>query len=690
MTFRLVRYLVLPPEISRVERQHLARVNRIALIFFLFHFPVFIAVAALCHTGPLLAAKLCALTLVGPVVAYHTLRNPRSISLVLCLTAVFMGGLLVYFGQGPMQIEMHFYFFVLLALMAIFGNPLIIIAAAITVALHHLALYLVLPNGVFNYQASVWTVVVHTLFVVLESIAACFVARSFFDSVMGLEGEVDRRTEEVRSRNNELKLVLDNVGQGLLAADHEGLLTAEHSRTIEDWLGPFTPNERVWEYFNRANQDFGRGLQELWVNFADGILSPDDILSSLPKHLSHRGRELLCEYKAIASTGNILIVVSDVTAQLENQRLEAEQRETVKIFESISADRAGCVEFLSEATALVHDLESETASSAQVYRAVHTLKGNANLFGITSLEQACHTAEEHINREGGLLHGDRGPVIAAWEKSAVRFSRFLGSAAADRISVDELDYAEAISAIRSGVERPQVAQLLEMWRYESASDRLGRIAEQAKGLAKRLGKGPIEVSVHAGRLRLPQAEWSKFWSAFAHVVRNAVDHGLEDPAERVAAGKPAQGSIHLSIERTADQIRLTAADDGRGIQWRNLRTVAAARGLPVETSEDLTEAMFIDGVSTKSEASEISGRGLGMGAIRAACQKMGGILQVTSQAGLGTQLLFLFPLKTLSVAVGASAVARCLSSSGRPLSSVSEHSQDSPPVRNAERIADLA
>ena len=96
-------------------------------------------------------------------------------------TAMVMGGLLVHFGQGPMQIEMHFYFFVLIALLAVFANPMVILTAAVTVALHHFVVWLVIPISVFNYQASLWTVVVHALFVSLESIAAVFVARSFFN-----------------------------------------------------------------------------------------------------------------------------------------------------------------------------------------------------------------------------------------------------------------------------------------------------------------------------------------------------------------------------------------------------------------------------------------------------------------------------------------------------------------------------
>ncbi len=204
---RALRSIVLPPEISPFERQHLLRMNRIALYFFLAHLPVMMGVAFLCGTGVVRAGLFTAVMLIGPLHASFAFKSPRNVSLVFGLTAMGMGGLLVHFGQGPMQIEMHFYFFVLLALLVMFANPLVIVTAAVTVALHHVVLYFVIPTSVFNYQASLWAVAVHAGFVALETIAACFVARSYFDNVMGLEQIIHARTEELRLANEEHKRV---------------------------------------------------------------------------------------------------------------------------------------------------------------------------------------------------------------------------------------------------------------------------------------------------------------------------------------------------------------------------------------------------------------------------------------------------------------------------------------------------
>src|SRR5262249_11878050 len=132
----------LPRTITEFERAHVKRINRIALWFFAGHIPAFTLIAYLNHTNPLYAVILTSAVLLGPLIAFWTLENPRHVAMVMGVTAMGMGGLLVHFGQGPVQIEMHFYFFSLIAMLAVYGNPAVIYAAAVTVALHHLFVWI--------------------------------------------------------------------------------------------------------------------------------------------------------------------------------------------------------------------------------------------------------------------------------------------------------------------------------------------------------------------------------------------------------------------------------------------------------------------------------------------------------------------------------------------------------------------
>ena len=195
----------LPPQISDTERTHVQRVNKIALWFFAAHIPVLTLIAFVNHTNPALAAAFTAGILVGPLLAHKTLDNPRHVAVIYGITAMCMGGLLVHFGQGPVQIEMHFYFFALVAMLAVYGNPAVIYVATVTVALHHLLMWMWLPRSVFNYSAPIWVVGVHALFVILEAIATAAIARSFYDNVIHLEEIVAERTKERNKLEGEQK-----------------------------------------------------------------------------------------------------------------------------------------------------------------------------------------------------------------------------------------------------------------------------------------------------------------------------------------------------------------------------------------------------------------------------------------------------------------------------------------------------
>ena len=132
------KYLMLPKEITPFEQRYLKRLNKIALIFFYLHIPALMASRGPANTRPLFALVFTLVVMIGPTIAYRTIANPRALSVVYGITAMLMGGLLVHFGQGPVQIEMHFYFFALLAMLCMFANPTVNLAAAVTVALHHL------------------------------------------------------------------------------------------------------------------------------------------------------------------------------------------------------------------------------------------------------------------------------------------------------------------------------------------------------------------------------------------------------------------------------------------------------------------------------------------------------------------------------------------------------------------------
>jgi two-component system, chemotaxis family, sensor kinase CheA len=104
-----------------------------------------------------------------------------------------------------------------------------------------------------------------------------------------------------------------------------------------------------------------------------------------------------------------------------------------------------------------------------------------------------------------------------------------------------------------------------------------------------------------------------------------------------------QGRVEVSTRVVGSELLVEIADDGRGIDWKKVTRKAADLGLPHGNDRELTEALFANGVSTKDEVTEISGRGIGLGAVRAECEARGGQMDIVSAVGVGTRVRFRFP-----------------------------------------------
>ncbi len=656
----LLNYVLLPTEISDFERTYLARVNKIGLLFFYVHLPVFVAISYFNGMGALSALLLTSAVLAGPTLAYFTFKNPRSLSLVFGFTAMLMGGLLVHFGQGPVQIEMHFYFFALLAMLALYGNPMSVVVAAVTVAVHHFMLWLYLPESIFNYDAPVWVVAIHAAFVVVEAVASCFIARNFFDNVIGLEKIVKTRTAALNGRNADMRLVLDNVDQGFLTIDHDGILSAEHSAIVEVWLGKVSSGKKFADYLGETDATEGIRFELGWDEVIEDIMPLELCLDQLPRTLTVGAQHFSFSYRPIMNGDDLdkcLIVMSDVTAEVERQRSEQEQIETLRIFDKVLSDKTGFLEFFRESDSLVErivEMQGELAAQDEpdftlLKRVIHTLKGNSAIFGIQTVAGICHEMESKLIEEHSLPDGSTLESLQQrWLQIGANLEALLGERTSTTVEIEDAQFESILISVLERQPHEEIAQSIADWKLEPTKQRLTRIAAQAQGIASRLNKGEIGVEIEDTQLSTCPNRWSGFWSSFVHVVRNAVDHGLETEDQRTDAGKPSTGTLALKTFLEKNEFVVELGDDGRGVNWHEVAAKARQMGLPSESQEDLTKALFCDGLSTSADVSEVSGRGVGMAAVRQACEELGGRVSIDSEQGTGTTIQFRFPQSMMS------------------------------------------
>jgi chemotaxis protein histidine kinase CheA len=208
-------------------------------------------------------------------------------------------------------------------------------------------------------------------------------------------------------------------------------------------------------------------------------------------------------------------------------------------------------------------------------------------------------------------------------------------------------HQRGLAALRQNKPTADVLQTVTWWRLEPVSRRFERVAEQANRLARRMGKR-VQVEIDDKGIRLDPQRWAPFWAAFVHAVHNAIDHGIEESGERQRFQKPETATVSLRAMVENESLAIEIRDDGRGIDWDTIRVRARALGMRSDTQAELVEALFTDGVSTKDTVTDLSGRGVGLAALRAAAHTEGGQVTIASRPQRGTCLRFDFPLRGLA------------------------------------------
>ena len=462
--------------------------------------------------------------------------------------------------------------------------------------------------------------------------------------VLALAGRIGRR-------NREMSTLLDSMDQGFLSMHADGTLTAERSAMATRLLGAYQPGQRLWEAIAPHDPTTAAWLDLCWASVIENELPIELTLDQLPTKLVIADRNYRIEYKASIRDGRVadtLVVITDKTAELARERAEAAERDLLRMIERTTRDRAGAAELADEVDRLIQQIEAEagTPGSDVLKRDLHTLKGNCAMVGLTQISGWCHELEDRLAAAAVVDEKLVRSIAQAWGELKVKLARvFGGPAQAATSAVGADDLAELRSAITHGASLGMIDHLVRSWTLERTRPRLERFAEQAQGLATRLGKGEVAVEIADHGVRLDPTKFRPFWSAFAHVVRNAVDHGIEPLEERKVAGKPAQGKLEFTTQCKDNAVVIEMRDDGRGIDWEAVRVKAQGAHRPHATRDDLISAMFSDGITTKAEVSDVSGRGVGLAALRDACTDLGGKIEVESEVGHGTRFRFLFSLE---------------------------------------------
>lgn len=214
---------------------------------------------------------------------------------------------------------------------------------------------------------------------------------------------------------------------------------------------------------------------------------------------------------------------------------------------------------------------------------------------------------------------------------------------------------EVMSSLASGLDRltSEIQRTVLTTRLQPVSTAWSRLPRLVRDTSRQLGKN-VELVMEGENVELDKAVIDAVRDPFTHLVRNSLDHGIEEPAARKAAGKPQTAYLKLIAEQVGNQVYLHVQDDGRGIDPAKIRAKAVSKGMLTQAEADAlsdreaVNLIFGAGFSTAEVVTNVSGRGVGMDVVRTNIEQLGGAVEVTSELGAGTTITLRIPL-TLAI-----------------------------------------
>lgn len=267
-----------------------------------------------------------------------------------------------------------------------------------------------------------------------------------------------------------------------------------------------------------------------------------------------------------------------------------------------------------------------------------------------SLRSLAQTVRVDISRLDGLMNtiGELLTVRANIQRLA-EVARQSGSTPLPKLWAQELQkesraLERKLDDLQNGVLDVRMVPLVQVF------DKLARLMRR---LVRQSGKD-VHFEVAGGDVELDKLIVEELSDPLMHLLRNALDHGVEAPDERIAQGKDARGVIRLKAQQLGNQVQIEVGDDGAGMDETRIRQVAIERGVvTAEATEelerrDLLNLVFLPGFSTRQDVSELSGRGVGLDVVKTNLSRLSGLIDIDSRRGEGTRFLLTLPL-TLAI-----------------------------------------
>lgn len=451
-----------------------------------------------------------------------------------------------------------------------------------------------------------------------------------------LEKVVEIRTKEVHE-------ILDNVSSGFLIALPDETILDNFSRSCirifgrEDLKG-----KRLTELLGLNEREAGH-FACCYEQVFDSVMPIELTLGQLPTEFKLGESNYRMTGSPILGPGDVVTkVFFTITDTTELKKAEAENALRQALLE-ILRQKDSFREFLYE-TSRAFEATRRRPTEHGMRSLLHTTKGNLGIYGLHELAALIHAIEDSPK----LSLGDVQKVEDVLKQFLKAHEALIGieypeaSRAVRSVDLERLlPFLDELETLKSEEARRAATSLfVRRLQWVPAGALLTPLKGLAQRVAERLGK-EVDLVLRGQEILVDPDRLGPVLGSLGHLVRNAIDHGIEPPRQR--GDKPKRGRLQISVEEVPGAWRVRIEDDGRGLDGEGLVKAALARGVITTANvegwgpEEKIELLFLDQVSTKEEASMESGRGIGAGAVRDAVMAAGGRIRVESELGRFTR-----------------------------------------------------
>jgi len=459
-----------------------------------------------------------------------------------------------------------------------------------------------------------------------------------------LERYNSRLEADVVERTRTIRRIVDNVGCGFFLVDRELRLDDGYTKKCVELFetheiaGASLADLLALE--GNARNDFQLGFAQLF----EDILPEEVTISQLPARCHFRNKVLALQYSPVRQAGGqvegVLVTMTDATHLEQIERQAELDRSLLAILRQRDAFRA----FVSDALEQIANARESISDQVFVRRAVHTLKGNAACYELHEVSALAH----RIESAAVISRAELDQLERAIRDFLSSHEALLGVGFASE-TVFEVS-GERVRRLQTMAAEHGVAPGIRRWAAELSlkplRDLLGPVDEFVARLAARLEKRVV-FETSGIELLVDGIEVAPVVAVLPHLLRNALDHGVERPERR--GSKPETARVVLEASETGRNWRLSVFDDGAGIDAE--RVARRAVELGIVSADDAArmdrpaklQLVFADRLSTAAEVTTVSGRGIGMSAVIQAVRQAGGDLTIESEHGAYTRVSILLP-----------------------------------------------